>query len=251
MLGAAELNALRFADPAAVRYALLPADLYVPRSGGAGGLPGRLVADYTSYHAFARDVRDGRVPAGIRWVMYDNERWSRTPAAEQAAPLRYERLFADLAHDRGYRVILAPAQDLVPGFSTTRFQEGRASWHPYLATGLAAASARLADVYDIQAQPWELPAYRSQHAYARFVAAAAAQARAARPGITVVAGLSTQRAATAAELRGDFLATRDQVAGYWLNIPRHSRPGPVALAAQFLSGIPARWAAAAPGCRAG
>jgi hypothetical protein len=251
MLGAPELNALRFADPAAVRHAIRPAELYVSRAGGARGLPGQLLADYTSYRSFARDVRAGRIPVSTRWVMYDNERWSRTPAAEQAHPLRYERLFADLAHQHGYRVILAPAQDLEPGFSTTRFREGRASWRPYLAMGLAAASARLADVYEIQAQPWELPVYRSEHAYARFVAAAAAQARAARPGVIILAGLSTHRVTSAAELRSDFLATRGRVAGYWLNILRDGQPGAVPMAGRLLSGIPARWAARAPGCRVG
>ena len=100
--------------------------------------------------------------------MYDNEQWSLTPAREQADPVRYEQLFGQLAHRHGYKVILAPAQDLVPGFDKSSFRSGKAVWQSYLSMGLATASARAADIYEIQAQPYEMSVYRPQHAYARF-----------------------------------------------------------------------------------
>jgi restriction endonuclease Mrr len=180
--------------------------------------------------------------------MYDNEQWSLTPADEQADPVRYERLFARLAHRQGYKVILAPAQDLVPGFDKNSFRGGQAVWRSYLSMGLATASARAADIYEIQAQPYEMTVYRSRHAYASFVAAAAAQARAANPGVVIYAGLSTQRVSSAAQLLQDYEATRNLVDGYWLNIPRHDQPGPSVLADQFLRTIPASASASAATC---
>jgi hypothetical protein len=78
--------------------------------------------------------------------------------------------------------------------------------------------------------------------------AAVAQARAANPSIVIYAGLSTQRVSGAAQLVQDYLATRNLVDGYWLNIPRHDTPGPVALADQLFRDIPPSAAANAAAC---
>jgi hypothetical protein len=248
IMGSGELSAAESAGAPSVRYAVSRAHLFVLLLRGQSSTAGEQVADFRSYAEFRKMLRQGSIPAGIRWVMYDNEQWSLTPAAEQADPVRYERLFAGLAHQQGYRVILAPAQDLVPGFDKNSFRAGQAVWKSYLAMGLASASARVADVYEIQAQPYELGVYRSQHAYASFVLAAAAQARAANPAVAIYAGLSTQRVSDAAQLLQDYLATRGVVDGYWLNIPRHDQPGPPALADQFLRALPAAASARAVGC---
>jgi hypothetical protein len=248
IMGSGELSAAESAGAPSVRYAVSRAHLFVLLLRGQSSTAGEQVADFRSYAEFRKMLRQGSIPAGIRWVMYDNEQWSLTPAAEQADPVRYERLFAGLAHQQGYRVILAPAQDLVPGFDKNSFRAGQAVWKSYLAMGLASASARVADVYEIQAQPYELGVYRSQHAYASFVLAAAAQARAANPAVAIYAGLSTQRVSDAAQLLQDYLATRGVVDGYWLNIPRHDQPGPPALADQFLRALPAAASARAAGC---
>lgn len=248
IMGSGELSAAESAGAPSVRYAVSRAHLFVLLLRGQSSTAGQQVADFRSYAEFRKMLRQGSIPAGIRWVMYDNEQWSLTPAAEQADPVRYERLFARLAHQHGYRVILAPAQDLVPGFDKNSFRAGQAVWKSYLAMGLASASARVADVYEIQAQPYEMGVYRSQHAYASFVAAAAAQARAANPAVAIYAGLSTQRVSDAAQLLQDYLATRGVVDGYWLNIPRHDQPGPPALADQFLRGLPAAASARAASC---
>jgi hypothetical protein len=248
ILGAGELSAAQAASPSSVRHAISPAHLMVLLLRGQTSTLGQEVADFRSYAEFKKMIRHGTIPAGIRWVMYDNERWSLTPAAEQANPVRYERLFAELAHRHGYRVILAPAQDLVPGWAKQSFQAGRAVWRGYLSMGLAAASARYGDIYEIQAQPYEMSVYRSQHAYASFVAAAAAQARAANPRAVIYAGLSTQRVSSGAQLLQDYLATRDLVDGYWMNIPRHDEPGPVTIADQFFRDLPASASAGAADC---
>jgi len=250
IMGSGELSAAQAAGSSSVRYAVGSAHLFVLLLRGQTSTAGQEVADFRSYAEFKKMIRQGTIAPGIRWVMYDNEQWSLTPADEQADPVRYEQLFARLAHRQGYKVILAPAQDLVPGFDKNSFRGGKAVWPSYLSMGLAAASARAADIYEIQAQPYEMSVYRSQHAYADFVAAAAAQARAANPGIVIYAGLSTQRVSSAAQLLQDYEATRNLVDGYWLNIPRHDQPGPPGLADQFLRTIPASASASAATCAA-
>jgi len=248
IMGSGELSAAQAAGASSVRYAVGSAHLFVLLLRGQTSTAGQEVADFRSYAELKKMIRQGTIAPGIRWVMYDNEQWSLTPADEQADPVRYEQLFARLAHRQGYKVILAPAQDLVPGFDKNSFRGGKAVWPSYLSMGLAAASARAADIYEIQAQPYEMSVYRSQHAYADFVAAAAAQARAANPGIAIYAGLSTQRVSSAAQLLQDYEATRNLVDGYWLNIPRHDQPGPPGLADQFLRTIPASASASAATC---
>lgn len=248
IMGSGELSAAQAAGASSVRYAVGSAHLFVLLLRGQTSTAGQEVADFRSYAELKKMIRQGTIPPGIRWVMYDNEQWSLTPADEQADPVRYEQLFARLAHRQGYKVILAPAQDLVPGFDKNSFRAGQAVWPSYLSMGLAAASARAADIYEIQAQPYEMSVYRSQHAYADFVAAAAAQARAANPGVVIYAGLSTQRVSSAAQLLQDYEATRHLVNGYWLNIPRHDQPGPPGLADQFLRTIPASASASAATC---
>jgi len=248
IMGSGELSAAQAAGASSVRYAVGSAHLFVLLLRGQTSTAGQEVADFRSYAELKKMIRQGTIPPGIRWVMYDNEQWSLTPADEQADPVHYEQLFARLAHRQGYKVILAPAQDLVPGFDKNSFRGGKAVWPSYLSMGLAAASARAADIYEIQAQPYEMSVYRSQHAYADFVAAAAAQARAANPGIAIYAGLSTQRVSSAAQLLQDYEATRNLVDGYWLNIPRHDQPGPPGLADQFLRTIPASASASAATC---
>ena len=248
IMGRSELSAALSASAPSVRYAVSSAHLFVLLLRGQTSAAGQEVADFRSYAEFKKMIRRGAIPAGIRWVMYDNEQWSLTPAREQADPVRYEQLFGQLAHRHGYKVILAPAQDLVPGFDKNSFRSGQAVWRAYLSMGLAAASARAADIYEIQAQPYEMSVYRSQHAYADFVAAAAAEARSANPGVVIFAGLSTQRVSSAAQLLQDYEATRGVVDGYWLNIPRHDQPGPPGLADRFLRTIPASASASAAAC---
>ena len=247
-MGSGELSAAQSASASSVRYAVSSAHLFVLLLRGQTSTAGQEVADFRSYAELKKMIRQQAIPAGIHWLMYDNEQWSLTPASEQADPVRYEQLFGQLAHRHGYKVILAPAQDLVPGFDKNSFRSGKAVWPSYLSMGLATASARAADIYEIQAQPYEMSVYRPQHAYASFVAAAAAQARAANPGVVIYAGLSTQRVSSAAQLLQDYEATRNVVDGYWLNIPRHDQPGPPALADQFLRTIPASASASAVTC---
>jgi len=80
----------------------------------------------------------------------------------------------------------------------------------------------VADIVEVQAQSLE----RSPAAYAAFAREAAGQARSARPGVTVLAGLSTNPPGSVVgsqQLAAAIRASWPGVDGYWLNIPV---PGP-------------------------
>jgi hypothetical protein len=148
-------------------------------------------------------------------VLYDPEAWSFTPAAEQRDPVAAATRAAQAAHTRGLRLLVAPALNL-----TTVLGAGGSAprWRQFLGLRLAARMAQVADVVELQAQSLE----RDTAAYTSFVRAAAAQARAARPGVTVLAGLSSNppgAPVTSQHLADVIAASRSLVDGYWLNIP--------------------------------
>ena len=160
------------------------------------------------------DLRAADFAAGTAAVLYDDEDWSLTPAAQQRDPSRYEAEGYRLARARGIVFIAAPAMDLVrvldPDGSGSVAQR-------FLSLGLIGQAARYADVVDIQAQGLEGSAQ-----YASFVTAAAKQARSANPDVRVLAGLSTNpsgRTLSSTVLAEDANAVRGVVDGYWLNIP--------------------------------
>jgi hypothetical protein len=161
-------------------------------------------------------------------VLYDNEAWPFTPLQEQADPATYVAAAGTLVHQHGQQFASAPAVNLVkviePGFIG-------AVYDGYIQLNLAAISGRSADVYVIQAQGSE----NSTAVYSSFVHRAAAQARAANPTVTVLAGISTGPSGvttTAAQILAAVRATQDTVDGYWLNIPRRSPECPNCTAAR-------------------
>jgi hypothetical protein len=100
---------------------------------------------------------------------------------------------------------------LDPGSSAPR-------WKTFLNLRLAGPMAKIANTVELQAQSLE----RDPEAYASFVHAAAAQARADNPNVTLLAGLSTNPPGTAVssqQLTDAIVASRPDVDGYWLNIP--------------------------------
>jgi hypothetical protein len=164
--------------------------------------------------AFARHTLDPR----IRAVLYDNEHWSLTPAAEQADPAHYDQLAAQLVHQHHLLFIAAPATDLV---KQLRPDATTGAFDTYLSLGLAGDIASSADVLDLQAQGAE----DNPTLFASFVSAAAAQARRAHPGVVVLAGISTNPSGTpvtAAVIDRSARAVQADVDGYWLNDPAAS-----------------------------
>jgi hypothetical protein len=219
------------ADPA-VAAGLRRARVYEvlrPAQPPAAGLPGVPAVTFSSVTELAAALRGHALPAGTGAVVYDPEAWSLTPAAEQRHPAGAAARAAALAHAAGLQLIVAPALDLTTVLAaagpTAEAVAGHARapgvgprWQQFLALRLAAALGRYADVIDLQAQSLE----RDQAAYAAFVRQAARQARAAHPGITVLAGLSTNppgAPVSARQLTAAITQTRAWVSGYWLNVP--------------------------------
>jgi len=169
---------------------------------------------FTSYQAMEKQFAGRGLPGGTTAVLYDNEDWSLTPAAEQRDPAKYEELAAKLAHAHHLLFISTPATDLTDVLAPTESDHFAA----YLRLGLAASAAKYADVIDIQAQGSEASLSR----FTAFVKAAAAQARHANPHVIVLAGLSTNPSGqhvTSAQFTSAYMAVRPDVNGYWLNIP--------------------------------
>lgn len=245
MMDPGQFSDLKTSHPAAVRYGIKPANAFVLSDKSKVYPAQQSVAYFKSYAAFTTAITRHTIARGTRWVAYDNEVWTPTPVKEQKKPLYYEKLFADLAHRHGYKVILTPAQNLVG-----TWKKGTVVWPKYLSEGFARVSGQLADIYEIQAQSYEQQQYRGGANYLRFIKAAAAQAHAANPRVKVFAGLSTQRVTTTAQMDQDFLATRGPVSGYWLNIPKPA-PAGLALAAQFLRELPAPASATGRSCPLG
>jgi hypothetical protein len=248
MITESGLRVLEAAAPAQVRYAFKDENLFVLGGPRPTASVGRAVAVFRSYAQLQRAIAAHIIAPTIHWVMYDNERWRATPRNEQRHPWHYEALFATLAHRHGYRVILAPGVDLSLGIGQSQLPPGMPAWRRYLSVGLPAASARVADIYEIQAQAYEVPKFRPSGLFRRLVGAAAAQARAADPHVAIFAGLSSRRASTPTQMVHDFLAVRNLVAGYWLNLPPLSQSVSQQLARQFLGGLPAGAAATGRTC---
>jgi hypothetical protein len=179
---------------------------------------------YQSYARFAADVAAKRIDPRIRAVAYDPEHWSLTPAAEQLAPVTYMGRFSHLAHAHGYRVLLTPARDLmVLGRAVCHAGAGERLDHAYLRCGIPAAAARDGDVFEVQSQVEEFRLGRFRLLLARAVA----QARAAKPAIVVLAGISTHPPDGAARWRTMVHAAQaaaPRVDGLWVNVfSRHAR----------------------------
>jgi hypothetical protein len=187
---------------------------------------------YKSFAAFAADVAAGRLPGSIRAVMYDIEKWAGTPVAEQRDPRAYMLRFTALAREHGLLPILAPARDLalVPG-GTCAKRPGENLSQAYLRCGLAGAVRHAAAlIVQGQVNEFDVTAYR------RFIAAAAAQARASDPHVAVLAQLATAplgQPATAAQLVAAARSVARLVQGFSLT----ARPGDVQTSAELLGAL--------------
>ncbi|HTT52655.1 MAG TPA: hypothetical protein VMH35_14745 [Streptosporangiaceae bacterium] len=143
---------------------------------------------YRSYSAFAADVAAGAIGPWFRAVLYDNENWPGTPAAEQQDPWAYLALFGQLAHANGLLYIATPARDLGNVATSRRPKRpGETLDEWYVRTNIAGAAAGAADIAQVQAQVHTA----SVPAFARLVSQARPQALAASRDVKVYGGLST------------------------------------------------------------
>jgi hypothetical protein len=179
------------------------------------GVPARAVITFGSAATLKQAVTSGQIPTGTYGVMYDPEVWSATPVDEQHDPVGAAASAASVAHAHGLRFIVAPALNLTTVLSPG---SGAQRWQRFLDLNLPAEFAKVADIIELQAQSLE----RDATSYATFVREATAQATAAKPGVTVIAGLSTNppgSTVNSTNLVAAIAATRTLVTGYWLNIP--------------------------------
>jgi hypothetical protein len=146
------------------------------------------VLNYTSYAQFSSDIASGAIKYPYKWVMYDPENWASTPAAEAQDPVRYLKLFGQLAHAHGLKVAEAPSLDLcsVSGTSYPR-QAGESCAQWYGRVNIAGAAATGSDIYILQDE--SNTANLSQ--YASLYASSAGQARAANSAVKVYSEVST------------------------------------------------------------
>ena len=181
------------------------------------GLPAAIpTASFTSETTLARAVSRRQLPFGTRAVVFDDEHWKQTPYAQQLAPAPYYQRAAQVAHSHALMLVAAPAPDLVLARSPRL--SNAALYSNFLNRRIAAAAARYADVYDIQAQGLE----GKRSMYGSVVQAMALQAAEAHPDVEVLGGISTEPAGGGRPL--DVLlhaigGTAHAVSGYWLAYP--------------------------------
>jgi hypothetical protein len=215
IIDAAAAERIAGIDPGLASYFFARPTTFEITSAGAGLEPNATsTTGFADEHALHDAIVSGALPAGTRAVLYDNEAWSATPLAQQQNPAYYYQQAAEVAHQYGLLLIATPSPDLVDVLAPGSPQR----YSAFLQLGIAAAAARYADVYDIQAQGSEA----DPSAYASFVSQAAAQARSANPNIELLAGISTNPSgkAVSAQIMYDAVqATKSIVNGWWLNDP--------------------------------
>jgi hypothetical protein len=154
------------------------------------------VLNYTSYAQFSSDVKNGAIKYPYKWVMYDPEDWAATPVGEQQDPVKYMKLFGQLAHAHGLKVVEAPAMDLcsVSGTAYPR-QSGETCAQWFTRVNIAGAGATDGNIFILQdeSNTTNLAVYDSLYT------SSAAQARAAHAGIPVYSEVSTANG-TAAQM---------------------------------------------------
>jgi hypothetical protein len=179
------------------------------------GVSAKPVVTFASATALEQAVSGGELPSATSAVLYDPEAWSFTPVAEQQDPLQAATRAAAAAHAHGLQLIVAPALNLTQVLAPNGSQQ---RWRRFLDLDLAGRLADIADIVELQAQSLE----RDTATYTAFVRAATSQAHTSNPGITVLAGLSTNPPGApvgSQHLMAAIQATQSMVNGYWLNIP--------------------------------
>jgi len=245
ILTGANANIIHRADSALASYlfntpkAFLTGAAWGEQVQGPKGYRSSATLKYTSLADFERDWQNGHISADIHAVIYDPEKWPQTPPEEQQDPVAAMKQFASIAHEAGYRIIMTPARDLmmVPGAKCGK-KKGDDLDTAFIRCNIAGAASKApVDVFQLQSQVSET----DPDAYRDFIAKTKAQAVAANPKITFLAGFSTspeKHAVSADQLWKAFLASHDLVAGYYFTIC-NSCSGEMATAQTFLRKVQA------------
>jgi hypothetical protein len=191
-------------------------------------------ASYASLAQFKQDLAAGKIPSNVKWVMYDIEGWDATPQAEKQDPAAAMKEFCELAHAHGLKVVTIPYPNLAENLG---LKPGESMYNAFHRYNLAGAAAKYADVVAIQAQQLELEPKK----YRNFVAATAAQARAANPNVTFLSeltGTPQGKIPTPAQLNAAYQSVSDIADGFYLSMSAKHRGAQQAVS-QFLSQLPA------------
>lgn len=202
----------------------------VPKT--AAGLRGIPQAQITSYATLQRDLAAHAIEASsLPVLLYDNERWPKTPTEEQKNPRQYMELFTKLAHTHGFVTNMAPDQNLAsPLVSGNAYQGGESrNWQAYLRMGLATGAAQTGtERFHVMSQPFESrwgPTPEGQFVggeaeFVNYVTQATLQAKAVNPKLIITCGLSTNPRynPTAEIMLQESVDVRHLVDGYWLNL---------------------------------
>lgn len=183
-----------------------------------------MVNSFAGYTKLQQAFSDNTISSAAKYLLYDNENWSATPAGEQADPIGYEQKAAALAHQHGKKLIFTPAADLTHVLAGTT---GDAKYSAYLSLGIAAKGAAYADIFEIQAQQAE-----GQPDFSTFVSAAVSQITHTNPHCTILVGIGSNpagRTVSAQTILGDYNSVKQLVNGFWFNIPGKNPQPQVAL----------------------
>jgi hypothetical protein len=136
---------------------------------------------FTSYQAFADQLKSGPIPGQVQYVAYDPEKWNATPLREQLDPTTYMKRFTRLARRHDLQPIVAPGRDLLLVHRCPRGRRERLD-KAFVHCDLAAGGSG-ANTFVIQAAPEEA----SPAAYLSLVRQVSAQVRRSSPATAVLA----------------------------------------------------------------
>jgi hypothetical protein len=187
------------------------------------------LADHVYDSAQVTSEVKGGLPNGARWSLLDQESWHLSDRYARQHPAADAKKAASVLKAARDGMISAPAIDL----------ESDLPCHESLylcfeSQDIIGSEAAVSQAVDIQGQSLELDPAE----FRGFLKTEVAQARAANPGVTIFAGISTSLASghpTAAELERDVSAAESAGAdGLWINIPGDGAAANVSLAVKVL-----------------
>jgi len=171
---------------------------------------------FTNESTLAQAIASHKIIKGTKAILYDNEPWPLTPKAQQLNPKLYYQIASNITTQAGYTFIASPVSIIDPRID--------------------AQIAPEINVLDIQSQyDQTIPTVYADH-----VLPIAISAHKANPKLIVLSGLSTNPPAgipTARQLVNDADAVKNQVQGFWLNIPSKGKACPKCHIAQPQIGI--------------
>lgn len=203
------------------------------------------ILKYSSFEQLNTDLKNpGQNPnlAQFKWLEYDIENWppppgaDTEPLAEEQNPWSCLRQFVTLAHEHGYRVMLAPALDLALVSNTLApAKNGETIGDWTIRTGiLAACAAAGADIVHCQCQSQQ-PPWGSVSTFQALFGDLYTQAQAQSAYCLITVGLRSNSPATSSDIQSAYLSVLPQTPpaptaqGFWMNVGS----GSAATAVQF------------------